>query len=319
MNFQEFQQFRADLLQRDRAIIDLAETNLWRSLKSLVPELDEQPQVYIHRCHLAEAWLDRSGLPATWSKFALISSGVRHSLTLLLPELAKQNRMLLMPLDVYPVYGQIAEASGLHPLTFSTIPQLSFPDQGDWLLMPNPLKPAGRWLDEDEVKAICDWLERDPRRRLLIDSVYDFQNGLHETTRTLLETRQALLMHSLSKAWLHPKIMGVCITPEADWDDLAPIFRANSPEQSSLQIASQLLRAFPTLPQTVDGELQVRRERLMKQLPKEFVYSRVATRIAGYFVPLKTDFEYLLREYKILTIPLSVFGSAQPMSIASCL
>jgi hypothetical protein len=126
-------------------------------------------------------------------------------------------------------------------------------------------------------------------------------------------------MHSLSKAWLHPKVMGVCITPEADWDKLAPIFRANSPDQTNLQIASQLLRSFPTLPQAVDGELQVRRASLVEKLPREFMCLGEATSLAGYFVPLGTDFEGLLREYKILTIPLSVFGSDEPICIASCL
>lgn len=320
MNFHDFQQFRSELLMRDASFVDLAETNIWRSLNHLIPLVQLRPDIHIHRCHLAEVWLDVFELPSTWSKYTMITSGVRHSLSLLLPELAKRNGQLVMPLDVYPVYGQIADASGLVPALFPTVPELQIPDHGDWLLLPNPLKPAGRWLTLAEVRAIKDWLAQSPLRRILIDAVYSFGTQIHSTTLALLETQQAFLMHSLSKAWLHPKVMGVCIVPEADWVHLAAIFRCNSPVQADLQTANVLLRSHQDVPFSVDYELTLRRVRLRARLPLGVETLQTDSQEAGYFIPLIASFESLLESHQILTMPISIFGSTRSdLSVASAL
>ena len=132
-----------------------------------------------------------------------------------------------MPSDVYPVYAQIARASGLQPDTFATTPEMTLPDRGEWLLLPNPIKPAGRWLSMTEVGTIKDWLTRRDDRRLLVDSVYNFGTRLHPTTLELIGTGKAFLMHSLSKSWLHPQVMGICRVPERERLNLSTIFQSN--------------------------------------------------------------------------------------------
>ncbi len=244
----------------------------------------------------------------------------RHSLALLLPELARRNGLMMMPSDVYPVYSQIAAASELVPECFPTFPELSLPDHGDWLQLPNPLKPAGRWLTNEELQSIKLWLEQDSRRRILIDAVYNFQTQIHPTSLALFETQQAFLMHSLSKAWLNPKVMGVCIVPEADWNDVVPIFRVNSPDQSCLRIANCLLRSHSDVPPAVDDEIHARRTRLARRLPNDILLQPIGDTSAGYFIPLNVSYESLLQTHNMLSIPLTVFGSTeQHLCVASCL
>ena len=92
MNFQEFREFRLEVLARDPSIVDLAEINIWRSLRYLIPTIRPCSEKHVHRCHLAEAWLDVFELPSQWSKFTMISSGVRHSMSLLLPGASQEGR-----------------------------------------------------------------------------------------------------------------------------------------------------------------------------------------------------------------------------------
>ncbi|MBC7854450.1 MAG: aspartate aminotransferase, partial [Pirellulaceae bacterium] len=146
MNFGDFQQYRNEVLATNPELIDLAETNLWRSLAPLVPRLEAEQPRQIHRCDLAKQWTHGLGLPAEFASRSLISAGVRDSLALLFPILAKRKAQVRIPVDVYPVYGALAKSAGLFFETFPTIPELVLPKGGDCLLLPHPLKPAGRWL-----------------------------------------------------------------------------------------------------------------------------------------------------------------------------
>ena len=309
MNFQQFVQFRAETLASDPAVLDCGETNIWQTLSHLVPSMTLESATYMHRCHLAELWLDTMSLPSDWKSRTMISCGVRHSLTLLLSEFAKQPGTLVMPRDVYPVYGQIAESVGITVELFATVPELQLPSSGRWLLIPNPLKPAGRWLTSVEVGLIQKWLNHDSARRVIIDAVYNFALTFHESTMQLVETQQAYLLHSLSKAWLHPKIMGTCLIPIGD-HNLATVFRNNSPPQSNLQIADFLLRHREDVPPAVDAELTEGRDRMQQRLPAKWqsMLNSQETRV-GYLTVIPVSSATLLRESKILSIPLTVFGS----------
>ena len=145
MTYREFQEYRVALLQKQPELIDLAETNPWRALAKLTPPLPEDFDTPVRRRDLAAAWVRTFALNDGSTSRALVSSGVRHSLLLIFPELTARKARLHLPVDVYPVYGQLARAAGMETETFSTIPELRLPDGGDWLLLPNPLKPAGRW------------------------------------------------------------------------------------------------------------------------------------------------------------------------------
>lgn len=264
MNFHEFQVHRAALVAADPTLVDFGETNIWRSLSDLIPRIPETPASKLHRCHLAQAWLQLFGLPAEWAQQAQVSSGVRNSLMLLFSVARQRGITLRIPIDVYPVYGDLAEAAGLSFETFPTLPELRLPSTGDWLLIPNPLKPAGRFLTSAEVANLRDWLKVNRTRRVLIDAVYTFDCRFHQTTQSLMETGQAIPLHSLSKGWLHPQVFGMALIPEADLTTIAPLFRENSPSQDNLRKASCLLRSHTDCPANVAKALSTRRDRASK-------------------------------------------------------
>ena len=312
MNFVDFQLFRQQTLVEFPEIIDLAETNIWRSLSSLVPIIGSLPEGKVHRCHLAEAWLRLFQLPATWSQRAFITGGVRNSLSLLLKQFAEEKGTLLIPQDVYPVYGQLTVQAGIESRVFPTIPELLIPKTGRWLLIPNPLKPAGRWLSSHDVEMVLDWLSQDPARRVLIDAVYNFESRIHSTTLRIVETGQAFMLHSLSKAWLAPQVMGICLVPEPDWARLVSPLRTHCPEQILLHKAQVLMRDWHDLPSKVHSELSVRRRRVWDVLPASLrgLAARPFDGEAGYFFPIDMNFRKAMDQYGVLAIPLSVFGSA---------
>lgn len=323
MTYREFQEFRVALLKERPDLIDAAETNPWRALAHLIPPVPTIRATHVHRCHLAEAWTRVFNLPSTWSRRALISAGVRHSLSLILPVIASRLQRLQLPVDVYPVYAQLAHAAGVITETFPTIPQLEVPESGDWLLLPNPLKPAGRWLDDRDVLRLKEWLAKEPDRRLLLDLVYTFGKQLHPSTRELLETGQTILLHSLSKGWLHAQVCGVALVPAPDQEALAPAFRNASMEMSHLRSAHHLLNNCEEYPEIVAAEIQRRRARMLQSVP-----SIVADRLThsnvleapGYLTAVQLNHQELLNRYRLLTAPLTIFGSPrEDHCVMSCL
>ena len=314
MNFSAFQTYRAAQLAADPKLVDLAETNLWRSLANLVPRLSADAGPHVHRCHLAQAWLATFGLSDSWAGRALVSAGVRHSLSLIFPILAQQRVTLRMPEDVYPVYGQLARTAGVDFQTFPTLLDLKLPSNGDWLLLSNPLKPAGRWLTTNEVTAIREWLANDTGRRLLLDAVYTFDTCLHPTANTLLQTGQTILLHSLPKGWLHPQVFGIALVSESDIGRFNATFRDNPPSQINLFKATQLLADHGSCPNQAANRLAARRAKLLTLLPEQVrssIILRDDAEPVGYLITVHASPRQLLEQYHLLGIPIAAFGSSR--------
>lgn len=312
MNFRDFQQYREELLASNPELVDLAETNLWRSLAPLIPQIAREQSRLIHRCDLAKQWTRTLGLPADAFPRALISAGVRDSLSLLFPWLAERQIQMLIPADVYPVYGELAKIAGLKYQTFPTVPEVVLPESGDCILLPNPLKPAGRWLQTQETEALLKWLGASSNRRLILDAVYTFDIRFHDSTLALYGTGQTIMLHSLSKGWLCPQVFGVALVPQIDLPQLAPLFRNHIASQENLWKAQQLLERYSTMPCAVGEELRIRRVQLLQQLPAAIRRRLVPLEadMAGYLLTVSCGHEELLKQHRILSVPLSVFGAA---------
>jgi len=313
MTFAEFQHIRQRVLRERHGVRDCAETNLYASLAHLIPPEKPAPELTVHRCHLAAEWVQRFGLPADTASRALISCGVRDSLALLFRAYAGNETRLWLPADTYPVYGELARAAGLAPLEFRTLPEPVWPDAPpatrlEILLVTNPLKPLGRWLTGEDVNTLDEWLAASSRRRLLLDVVYTMSTQFHPTTLQLLATGQTILLHSLTKGWLHPRLFGVALVPEADAATLTPLFRAHPPPQQNLARARELLGRHATLPESVASEIATSRTRLFTALPAGFP-AMTATDPATYFMPVMGCWSALLDTFNVLGLPASVFGS----------
>jgi histidinol-phosphate/aromatic aminotransferase/cobyric acid decarboxylase-like protein len=324
VNFRDFVVFRKHVLAERPDVLNLAENDLAQTLRHLrvTPHANDSSH-RTHRCHLAEQWLAVFGLPAEWRGRALISHGVRHSLALLFAGWARQGKTALLPADIYPVYGQLATAAGLPYANFETIRTIEAGElqEADILLVANPLKPRGNMLGASEVSALKGWLAVDPSRRLVIDAVYTFNLGFHPSTIELLAGGQTVLLHSMSKAWLSPLVLGVALVPESDLDSFARLFREAPVREDALYEARARLQHDLRFPAQVSkvlnrAELGVRnvlRARGLEHLlPAEDQLTR-------YLFAVRANADKLLRELDVLAIPLSVFGGDDDYSVISCL
>lgn len=314
MNFANFQKFRTNILREQGDILDCAQTNLYAAFSSLVPPVSLSPQGMVHRCHLAAEWAALFGLPSDFSLRALISCGVRDSLALLFRHYARRNVYLWLPSDIYPAYGELARAAGLKPHLFSTLPGLVWPSakpapMSEILVVSNPLKPLGRWLTGVEVDALTAWLSASVHRRLLLDTVYTFDTAFHPMTLRLLATDQTILLHSLTKGWLHPQIFGVALVPESDIAELAPAFRSHPPPQTNLVCARELISRHSDMPQVVAAAL-AKAELIFRAAVAKDIALPAKHPAPGYLTVVAGHWAELLETTNVLGIPASVFGSS---------
>ncbi|MGN5377088.1 hypothetical protein ACQ4WX_03755 [Streptomyces lasalocidi] len=159
---------------------------------------------------------------------------------------------------------------------------------------------------------MISWLRESPRRRLLIDSVYDLGAPFAISTRRLLDTGRAVLLHSVTKGWLWPRTFGVVLLGPAH-TELAEAFRADPPSPAQLRLADRLLTEHSDVPRQVVGELAARAERLFARLPDEVlgaIPTASRTCPGNYFFPVEIPTETLRREYGVLAMPISVFGDS---------
>lgn len=317
MRFSDFQSFREQERRREPSLLDAAETNVYRALGPLRvrPELT-MDRATVHRCDLARAWLQRFYLPQELSRLAVVCRGVRHALSLIFDWLRTEEATVRLPADVYPVYLELAHAAGLVPATYRTLPNLTLPkspvvDRPEYLLVTNPCKPLGRFLSEAECASLVAWQDESPRRRILIDCVYDLGTPFHVSTRRLLATGRCVLLHSITKGWLWPQTFGVVLLGKHD-DNLAAAFRADPPTQEQLWLADQMLTEHADVPRQVIEELGDRAQRLFSQLPSGVLTAIPAaarTCPGNYYFPIEIPPAALQSEHGVLALPASVFGA----------
>jgi DNA-binding transcriptional MocR family regulator len=312
--FEDFVALQDRVRREDPGARQLGETRIAKALAALRPVIDVPAELpKLHRCHLASAWCARRGVPAAWAPRALVCEGVRHALALIFGELARRDEAVALPSDVYPVYGQLAERAGVAVQPFATFPAFALAPAARYAVLPCPWKLHGRAWTGAELAAAHAWLAVDPRRRLILDGVYSFDDALAPELRTLIETDQVLYLDSLSKSWLHEKVFGTAIVPAQDFAAWALIFRAAAPTQAALFTARALLETTVG----VGAELAVRRARTIAVLAERGLTAAAPPR--GYFIPLEISADDALLRHRVVVIPFAVFGGTRPCSFASAL
>lgn len=311
MNWEEYKRRCRELLASERGakLVRLDCMNPPKALSALAPALPAELPVRDAQ-ELERAWRECFHLPRTGpgpEARMLLGRGVRDLLRALFHAFAREGRVLHAPSDVYPVYHSLAASAGLAVHAFPTVPAPRLPEQApgaapEVLLLPDPLVPLGRWLSEEEGRKLEAWLAADSRRLVVIDAVYTFASRFSAVAERLLQTGQALLVHSLAKGHLTPELAGFALVPGA----VARAVEAAEPlqlESTALRQASFLLERHPELPQRVQARFEEQwghvRERL-GTLP--FDVPRT-----GYFTTSSKSFEELL-EQGWLAVPGSVFG-----------
>ncbi|TWB43644.1 PLP-dependent aminotransferase family protein [Nitrospirillum pindoramense] len=327
MDFMEFLAWERQAAADRPDVLRLTETRIAEAFTLLRPPV-EVPDAFptVHRCHMAQLWRTVRGLPADGARETLVCRGVRHALGLLLRRYAEQGRQLLLPGDVYPVYGRIAAAAGLPATRRGIFPafdaaavfQTAEAIGADIVLLPAPLKLQGRDWTTAEARVGRDWLAGASSRRLLLDGVYSFGGPLAPAVLDLMATGQAIYLDSLSKGWLTAQVFGVAIVPEGDFASHAEDFRQDPPSQADLFRARALMTDHDGLPERLRQGLAERRAAVAGQLAAAGVTAHPPGQ--GYLIPVEGTAPALLERHGLLTIPLSVFGGDRPgWSIASAL
>lgn len=197
--------------------------------------------------------------------------------------------------------------------------------EADVLLIADPVKPRGTGLGPDELSAVLAWLEASPHRRVLIDVVYALGPFLPLAVQRLIETDQAIVLHSLSKGWITAEVFGVAMVPEQDVALWTPVFRAlptlfaddrgdGQAHERRLKTAQlclspaygagfpqHLAQAMRKADQALDRALQAHNVRAIGSVP--------GVQVPRYLRAVPYPVETLRRQHGILGLPLSTFGS----------
>jgi histidinol-phosphate/aromatic aminotransferase/cobyric acid decarboxylase-like protein len=312
IDFRSFIESKPAVLQANPDVVDLTELNVVSAYSHLraQPSQESLPEK-AHRCHLAEFWLDAMGISRALKRQALVSQGVRHSLSLLFVGYAKTGMQLCLPADVYPVYLDLAASAGAEVSTYLASECITIEKIGkaDILLITNPAKPWGTLLSEEEVAVVKMWLEGDKRRRVIVDAVYTWEQQLNSQTMELFATGQAFVLHSLSKGWLYPLVLGIALVPEQDVEAWTPRFHAALSDQERLRFAHFLLTQHADFPTSLPSVFALAESRLRALLLEKCVrISDNASAPIRYHFVIQRPWSELLKHNGILALPACIFG-----------
>ncbi len=312
MNFKTYKEVARDILacERGARLVRLDCMNPVKALAGMRPTLPSSLAPGTAR-DLEAVWRMRWGLTAIEGSVRL-STGVRPLLGRLFERFAGGGRQVFAPQDVYPVYLDLARQAGVALSIFPTVPRPALPPVGvgggrQALLMPEPLVPLGRGLDESETAHIQSWLDEDRERLLILDCVYTFGERFTKTAEAFLAGGQTILLHSLAKGFLTPDVAGFALGPasvlKALVDDIGDDAR---------RAAVHVLREASDLPQRLASEFSRRWSALRRTVD-------VPAPSTGYFSVVPVEFKALLAR-KQLAVPGSVFGAhTDDWSVVTCL
>ncbi|MBJ6759188.1 hypothetical protein JGU66_00345 [Myxococcaceae bacterium JPH2] len=316
MNHDAFLALRDSLRASRPELVDLSELNVYRSLASSFAAIapSAHPEAP-YRCHVAERFLAQLGLDAGLKSRTQVSHGVRRSLRALFGWLASRNARVAIPADVYPVYLRLAEEAGVHVLRFSAREGLPPLDQCEALLLCEPLKPWGLTPPREDAEKVEAWVRAEPNKRvLLMDSAY--ATPPTPWVLRLLQEELAFVLVSLSKGWLIPDHVGLCLTPERWREEVRSVFAPLPKDEQKLRIGYAALTEHASRPQQVRALLAERARTLDASTARRPELR--ASRCVGYFATSPCSFDELLA-HGVLGVPASVFGGPSRMSILSSL
>jgi aspartate/methionine/tyrosine aminotransferase len=295
MNFKEYKVWQKEYLKTHPNIFRADCLNPFKSMDYLLKELKftstarEEEEVY-------SLWKSINKIDIPKENLAL-SIGVRDSLARLF-EIFK-DKDIHIPKDIYPRYFELSKHNKVKH--FSTYPLI------DWealkriknaiILLTIPFTPMGSILDKEGILHLQTLIKNN---YIIIDSVYayDFTEQFN-TLKALLKTQKVFLLHSLSKTYLCPEILGINYIPQAYQKD----FKSKKNYQRDFSRAYDILKQSPKLPSLQAKAFEKGLDFFTQKTGLELAQNKEA-----YFRVIKIPFQTLL-ERNILSVPASVFGS----------
>lgn len=253
---------------------------------------------------LTAAWEDYLGLRFEES---FHSAGVRVALRAIFRHL--KGRTVSLPANEYPVYQQIAQEEGVEYVEYSTLPRHTPLDalKSDIMLLTAPLATCGKDMSPWLVDMLVRFLKGDPKRRLIIDRVYDYDRS--PVVQPLIDTNQVFVCYSLSKSHLSPMVAGFTICPKGER------LCCNGPEieDDKAKVLMGRYRDFPLQQASVFRHRWIRLAATLQAIDPNWTPPGL-----GYLSTIGVSAEKLL-ENGILVVPGDVYNMGEGRSVVSCL
>jgi aspartate/methionine/tyrosine aminotransferase len=319
MDYRAFRSFRDELLRdhNPRRFDQLDPAGTLTEMRPTLPKVTPEADLET----VLASWSSLFAFPRN-EACVLAGNGVRAGLLAVYGGLKRSGTELWLPGDVYPVYWKSAADHGLSCHAYTTVPEpdmrrLEQASDNACLLITNPLAPVGRHLSESECRFLLRWLEHSPQRRLLVDTVYEFNTRFHASTEKLWQSEQTCLLHSIAKSWLSPDTLGLVVThkncPWTVQDSDLPC-----PSPSRLGIANALFRREAELPGRIQELFTSRWRTLTADI--QAVAPQWEPPESGYLTVVPRSADDLLAQCNWLTVPASAFGSSLAgCSVLSCM
>lgn len=311
MNYQEYRAAKESFLESNPLRLDCMNTQ--KALSDFVPLAITSP-IEHSVAEAISAWQSATKLNLE-NKQVITDCGIRSLLSNLF-EMIKLNQMtIILPKDVYPVYAQLLKGYPYHQ--YQTIPDLDLEilgkkdDHTTALLLTLPLMPLGRYLKRKEVSIIMNWLTADQSRLLIIDAAYAFDKD-YQIYEQFISTDQCICLFSLSKPWLLPSQFGMAVGA----NKLIELYF-----QQQIKLTTDWVGTFcehPALPQKLQSVFFAEWDRLSASI--NAFHPNWQPPEVGYFSTVNITFDQLLKEFNVLGVPASVFGSdCSDVTVISCL
>ena len=247
---------------------------------------------------------DQRLLASEGRRYYKTARGVRVLLSELLQAFAALHQPLYLPEDVYPVYLELAgEQAEVNTYQSCQTDMFCLPKEHNAVcLITNPLIPEGRYLSQQQLVALDQWLADEPQRWLLIDTVYDFHQY---TLKQYFKASHVIFLGSLSKLCLQPQTQGWALSSAPFLD---AVFNNNNtlPLPIAIDSAAWLQQQFDHAWQQIITQ---------QYLPCTWKQPEV-----GYLTVVAGDYKSLYQQFGIAAVPSRVFGiKNKAVSVISCL
>ena len=328
-NLSEYYQLKKEIDAEFPDLESLDNKNLAGTYYSLIPQLNQYPFISTHTELIAKLG---QIFEIPFGQSIGLGTGVRSILKDVFSQLAADGYHAVLPEDVYPVYEILAQESQLPYRKFQSIPDLRIAPQElarektsqtqitivgkEVLVLTSPLSPLGRALTPAEVLLLKSWLNSHFNRRLLLDTVYTFDNHFDEPTLDLLKSPQVMAIHSFAKSFLIPGHLGFAVgSPQTFGRILHKLDRINY-DLASKAIA--IISRKANLPEILKTEFKNRWNTLAPLITRHLPQWMPPEN--GYFSLVPISAGDLLKTLGIWSFPLSTFGSANTtMTVISAL
>lgn len=312
MDFEEFKKMSNSILEECFNLNRMDCLNPFKAMDFLIKDINFDKKIEeLSKENLLELWKEKNGLNYDF----VITKGVRNSISILSKYF--NNKHFIIPYDVYPKYVFLTEeikSKEYYNLNDNGLTKIDGNHhKNSVLLLECPITPEGRLLNTNEINFLLNFL-KEKTNVIIIDTVYAYETKIvFDLLKPLIETEQCYVLHSMSKTYLSPEVLGINYFPKKDYT-LYYYINLNNDYLNTEKYISDLNRAYLILKEKPD--LPLTQEKMFKEqfvINNENISNKIISNenSMGYFRKVKTTF---IEEIKndIMIVPNSIFNTKNP-------